>query len=584
MNQLILFTPRSKYLRLALAVAGLYAISAPTPAATLRWDPNGDVAGTSDGAGTWDTSTALWQLDSNDDGTLNTPEANVLWDNSQGYNAVFGNNSTLPANGYTIDVSTDISVRNLTFNTGNSGSDGTKKYVLSGAGTLTFADGGKILIPAQGGTGGATIGVLIANALNSTLTVSNSTGSQSTGILQFGLSNPGILGKIVIGNTGGFIVQQSTEGAFGSASDIMIKDDNTLRFSVTNGVYNYAHFTLNGTGQGNRGAFYISGASTINSNVTLASSTMLRIDANVTFSGNFDDADSVIGNTLEYRGLTNNVTVTATGTNSYSGGTVINAGTAGKSITFRASSDAIFGKLPDVANTNIIFKSTGTTGTTVLRSDASFTIAATRNISLQSGTSHTFNTNGNDLTVAGIVSGSVPIFKTGAGVLLLTGNNDYSGLTTVTTGSIGGHGSSASALTLSGGTRLTPGASGTAGTFFATGLDWNSTAGMDFQLGTTSDLLQLSGSFNEVLEGGNYTFAFTNAGGLTTGLYTLVNFATTTFEAGSDFAFTTTVPGLNGNFVLNATNLQFQVTAVPEPQVMGLAAFSLLALLKRRRR
>lgn len=69
-----------------------------------------------------------------------------------------------------------------------------------------------------------------------------------------------------------------------------------------------------------------------------------------------------------------------------------------------------------------------------------------------------------------------------------------------------------------------------------------------------------------------------NVGGiLTVGqTYTLIGFGSSTFSVAA-FGFTNT-GGFAGNFALNADNLNFTLTAIPEPSTLALLAFNLLAL------
>ena len=106
-----------------------------------------------------------------------------------------------------------------------------------------------------------------------------------------------------------------------------------------------------------------------------------------------------------------------TSINDYSGGTTINAG------TLAVSADANLG----AAAGGLSF------GGGTLRFDAGFT--SNRGVTLLAS-GGTFNTNGNDATLGGTITGAGGLTKSG-GTLMLTGTNDYQGDTTISGGTLG---------------------------------------------------------------------------------------------------------------------------------------------------
>ena len=110
-------------------------------------------------------------------------------------------------------------------------------------------------------------------------------------------------------------------------------------------------------------------------------------------------------------------TTTLTATNTYSGGTTISAG------TLAVSADANLG------NTSGGLSFGGGT----LQYLAGFT--SNRGVTLNAG-GGTFDTNGNDATLGGTITGIGPLTKIGAGTLTLTGANIYSGGTTISGGTL----------------------------------------------------------------------------------------------------------------------------------------------------
>jgi len=120
-------------------------------------------------------------------------------------------------------------------------------------------------------------------------------------------------------------------------------------------------------------------------------------------------------------------TLTLSGTNTYSGGTTINGGL----INFITADN--FG------SANITLDGGGLQWANATTLDISAKLEA-----LGAGGA-TFDTNGNDVTLASVLSGTGSVTKTGAGVLTLSGTNTYSGNTTLNSGT----------LSLSGGSAIT---------------------------------------------------------------------------------------------------------------------------------
>jgi fibronectin-binding autotransporter adhesin len=211
-------------------------------------------------------------------------------------------------------------------------------------------------------------------------------------------------------------------------------------------------------------------------------------------------------------------------------------------------------------------------------------------------------------TFSGTLGGSFPDFsfaKSGTGTLALSGTNNYTGTTTVSGGTLlingsigntattvanggtlGGTGSIGGLTTVESGGSLSPG--DTVGTLtFANGLTLNSGSILNFDLGSTSDLLRISdGTLTGPLVG-NVTVNVYDSGSFTPATYTLFNFAgatTADFNA-SGFAIGVAPGGMSYSFGLTADSLQLTVTAVPEPATAAaaLGGVALVALLVRRR-
>jgi autotransporter-associated beta strand protein len=284
---------------------------------------------------------------------------------------------------------------------------------------------------------------------------------------------------------------------------------------------------------------------------------------------------------------TGNGVLTISGSNTYSGGTSINAG------VLQINSSASLG---------------GASGSAAITSgtlQALNTIDTTRNFQLSGSTSTISVDNNAVYTISGTVNdgaGVGSLTKSGSGTLVLTASNGYTGGTLVAAGklnvngsisgsttvssdaTIGGTGTVADVNILAGG-KFAPGAS--IGTLTGTSLVWNSnsTASALFELSNvdnTSDSLSLSGTFSKGT-GTSFVFDFQNSGfsnGVSPTVYTLASFASTTFSQGN-FSFVNLGPGLAGNFILTSNVLQFSV--VPEPETWALLAGATGFLWVRRR-
>ncbi|MDC1296351.1 autotransporter-associated beta strand repeat-containing protein, partial [Pseudomonadota bacterium] len=139
------------------------------------------------------------------------------------------------------------------------------------------------------------------------------------------------------------------------------------------------------------------------------------------------------GNTVTYGGIiagSNNLTkgwggtLALSGSNTYSGSTTITDGTVSIS-----SSDNL-GPTPGSLDADNIILDGGT-----LSASTSFTLGSNKGITLNSASTIHVNTS-SVLTYPGTISGSAGYFKTGAGTLLLSGTNTYTGYTNIDGGTV----------------------------------------------------------------------------------------------------------------------------------------------------
>lgn len=155
-------------------------------------------------------------------------------------------------------------------------------------------------------------------------------------------------------------------------------------------------------------------------NLVHAGATLLNGAHTLTIAGDFDTTISAdIGGGSGGIVKSGEGTLTLSGTNTYTGGTTLNAGVVS------VASDANLGD----ASGALTFAG----GT--LRMTAALTSA--RSITLASG-GGTLDTDGNDATFSGAIGGAGALTKTGEGTLTLSGSNNYSGGTTVSAGTLRG--------------------------------------------------------------------------------------------------------------------------------------------------
>ena len=356
------------------------------------------------------------------------------------------------------------------------GLSGTWTYIFGqssgGTGNLTFTDAANATFAS---TGVKTFNVLnttsFANAFISTGNVTvtkigngtlilagNSTYSGSTiinaGTLQLGngLSTGSLNATSSITNNGTLVFSRSntmTQGtAFGtviSGTGNVIQDGSgTL---VLNGVNTYSGTTTintgsiqighaNGLGSGGNitfsggGLIYGTGITTDLSSRIKNSGSAILVDTN----GESVTWGSALGSTNS-GGLTKNGTgtLTLTGSNSYTGGTTLNTGT----LVIGNTAAAGTGTITQSSGSSLLkFDTTGT----VSNNMSIYNVASNQTMTL-SGSITAQNTtydvaSGTTLSINGTISGSGGVTKNGTGTLSISGNNSYTGNTTINSGTL----------------------------------------------------------------------------------------------------------------------------------------------------
>ena len=188
--------------------------------------------------------------------------------------------------------------------------------------------------------------------------------------------------------------------------------------------------------------------------------------------------------------------------------------------------------------------------------------------------------------------------KVGAGTLTLSSDNTYTGSTRIEAGTflvngslantavsvfsgatLGGNGRIDGLTTIKSGARLAAGNSPGTLTFTA-GLTLNDGAILDFELGTASDLIRVTGG--TLSSTGTITVNLFDSGGFTAGTYTLIDAtgATLTSIGATTFELGTVIAGYDYTFTQAGNLFQLIATsAIPEPAAFAyLAGLGILAL------
>ena len=475
---------------LAPAIMGLFAIHA-AEAVTLTWDGSDVITtGAQGGIGTWNTNGAYWWNGSADgvwpnpaglsDGaifggtagtvTLTGVTGNNLTFNTTGYTLASG---TLTLNGSTPTISAGSGIA-ATISSSIAGTSGLAKVgagllTLSGnntyTGATTIANGGTISIGSDANLGtapvSATPGSLLIDASATLATTATFTLNANRGIVigPNSGSGSGILDVAVgtILSYGGIITSNGsgtgglTKAGLGtlvlSGSNLYTGDTSisagTLKLGSGSaipsglGKGNVAvsgTLDLNGNSAGING---LSGAGTVTSSV--AGSVTLTVGSNnqtSSFSGAIQNGSGTLA-----LAKTGTGTLTLGGTNAFTGGVTINGG---------ALQLASAGALNSSSPNSLIFGASAAVGTKLQLNGNNLTVSSLAT-NVTPGTvvvenanaaavTLTINQAGNT-TFAGVLQdgtggGALSLTKSGAGILTLSGTNSYTGITTISAGTL----------------------------------------------------------------------------------------------------------------------------------------------------
>ncbi|MBF96744.1 MAG: hypothetical protein CMJ13_05940, partial [Pelagibacterales bacterium] len=351
-----------------------------------------------------------------------------------------GGSSISSASGSTISNSISLASGDATFDQSGTATysgvlSGSGNFIKSGSGTLTLSGSNTFTGDTTISAGTLTLSGTLSDStdvivnsgttydVNANDTIQSLTGS---GTIDIAASRTLTAGgddgsENISGNftgSGNFVKQGSgtytLQGGSNSISGVFTSSAGELVFKGT--FSGSPHLTNNAT-------------STLDNDVTFASvqgSGAFSIPDTLTLTTG-DNGNNTISGTLSGNGTLvkqGNGTLTLSGTNSsFTGAININAG------TIAVSDSANLGATPGSAETDIVLNGGA------LRATAAFTLGTNKSISLTNNS--TINVDTSDtLTYGGVISGSYGLTKSGAGTLVLTGNNSYTGSATLSAGTL----------------------------------------------------------------------------------------------------------------------------------------------------
>ena len=287
-------------------------------------------------------------------------------------------------------------------------------------------------------------------------------------------------GTLILANSGN--EASLTAGTTISAGVLSIADDNYLSSGT---------LTLNG------GTLNITGVTTVDNAIALASASTIANSVNATLSGVLSGSG-----TLTKSGAS---TLTLSGSNTHSGAVSLTAG----GLTLSGGSA--------IGNNSAVTQSASTTLT--LSSDETIgSLAGTGSVVLNAGL--TTGSDNTSTTYAGAISGLFGLTKAGSGTLTLTGNNTYTGATTVSAGGltlnrVGGALDGNTSVAVASGATLTLTADETIDALSGAGTVALGTSALTIGINGTSSTFSgaITGSGTLTLDGGGtFTLSGTNSG------------------------------------------------------------------------
>ncbi|MEI6491959.1 MAG: autotransporter-associated beta strand repeat-containing protein, partial [Verrucomicrobiota bacterium] len=543
-----------------------------------------------------------------------------------------------------IGSGSSTSNRTVNWNSGTAAinNNGGGTLVLTGAFNVNVA--GKTLTLGGNSTAGVNE---IQGAIGNTggVTVSGSNGI----IWQLSNSTSTYTGQTTIGSNGTLNV--TTLRDFGTASSLgygnatSVNGTSTIGFTNATGTNATLNYVGSADSSSNRTIMIASsannttGGATVQNNGTgnltftgaafnVAAFVSATANRTLTLGGANAGANVIQGAIVDNTAVTGKIALTKagagqwilSGTNTYTGGTTVSNGT----LTFlNTAAQPSSGTVNVAAGATLGLGVSGANAYTSTNVDLLFagsltnvTNNATSNVGIDT-------TNGNFTYTSNVPVSTRGLVKLGANTLTLTGNNSYTGATTVSTGTLLVNGSTASGSTVNVSSGATLGGNGTIGG--ATTVNGNLSPGNSPGLLTFGSTLTLNGTSTTTMEivdatGRGTTYDAVNVTGLLTynGTLTLTmaspianttyglfkgalgvdlvspagNFAGITFTGGA-YTGTWTFNGTSSLWTASSNGQDFSfdkasgdllVAAVPEPATWALLAFSLTTVMVLRRR
>ncbi|XKH39012.1 autotransporter-associated beta strand repeat-containing protein [Azospirillum doebereinerae] len=311
-----------------------------------------------------------------------------------------------------------------------------------GAGTLTL-NGGTLRLTGTAGTidnaiavgsGGGTVSVAPSGSatLSGVLSGSGALVKAAPGDLTLSGNNSSFSGAFTI-NSG--TVTVSNANALGDTTGGTTVADGAA-LALSGGITIAENLTLSGSGVSSGGALVsASGTNTVSGTVTLNADATVTATSALTLSGVVSG-----GNALTKAG---SGTLTLSGNNGYTGATTVSAGTlvaahANALGTTAAGTTVSSGAAVEIANGITLAEAFSIAGTGV-SSTGALTVASGSTVTLSGTVTLTADASiggAGTLTVSGVVSGGNALTKVGSGTLTLSGNNGYTGATTVSAGTL----------------------------------------------------------------------------------------------------------------------------------------------------